>query len=115
MKKKHQKYLLYILSYLYLFIGFSFIIFYISYDIRITNKPMGWAIMLFNALLYYIAYVAINHILIKRIINSSNKLLIIIEALLFVAMLTLVISDLRYENYLHIQWFQKTMANTIPL
>lgn len=115
MKKKHQKYLLYILSYLYLFIGFSFIIFYISYNIRITNKLEGWAFMLFNALLCFIAYATINHILIKRIIKSSNKLLIIIEALLFVAMLTLVISDWKYEAYLHIKWLQKTMANTILL
>jgi hypothetical protein len=98
MKKEHLNYLLKIISYLYIFIGYSYIILFVSYNICITDKPEGWAIMLFCALLCFIAYTAINHILISRIIKS-HKLLIIIEALLFITMLTLVISNFMYESY----------------
>lgn len=108
---KRHKYLLYLFSYLYIFISFSYIIYYISYTIRITNKPEGWALMLFNALMYFIVYTTINHTIIRRII--SNKLLIIIEALLFVAMLTLVISDWKYEDYLHLKYLQRTVPITV--
>lgn len=108
MKKKTQKYLLCILSYLYLFVGFSYIIYYISYNIRITNKPLGWVLMIFYALLFFAVYIAVNHIFIRRVI--SNRLLLLIEALLFVAMLTLVVSDWMYDYYLHLQYIQKTMT-----
>lgn len=85
--------------------------YYISYSIRIANKPEGWALMLFFASLCFIAYSTINHILIRKII--SNKLLIIIEALLFVAMLTLVISDFKYEDYRHLEYLQRTKSVTV--
>lgn len=100
MKKKHLKSLLKILSYLYLIVGYLYIILYISYNIRITNKFEGWAFMLFKALFFFFAYGAINHILVRRVIKST-KLLIVIETLLFIAMLTLVISDAMYELYIY--------------
>ena len=62
--------------------------------------------MLFLVLLCFIVYTAINHILIRRII--SNRLLIFIEALLFFSMFTLVISDVRYEQYVHLKYIQRT-------
>jgi hypothetical protein len=99
MKKEHLNYLLKIISYLYIFIGYSYIILFVSYNIRIQCKPEGWAFMLFKALFGFIAYTAINHILIRRIVKS-HKLLIIIEASLFIAMLTLVISDMIYNAYI---------------
>ncbi|RLT75348.1 hypothetical protein D7V95_14290 [bacterium J10(2018)] len=109
---KRLNYLRKLLSYLYIFTGFLCIIYYISYNIRITNKPEGWAIMLFNAVLCFIAYIAINHVFIRRII--SNKFLIVIEALLFSAMLTLVISDVRYEAYLDQEYLRKTTPRLLP-
>ncbi len=109
---KRLNYLRKLLSYLYIFTGFLCIIYYISYNIRITNKPEGWAIMLFNAVLCFIAYIAINHVFIRRII--SNKFLIVIEALLFSAMLTLVISDVRYEVYLDQEYLRKTTPRLLP-
>lgn len=113
MKKKKHKCLLCILSYLYLFVGFSYIIYYISYNIRITNKLEGWAVMVFVALLYFVVYVAINHILIRKLM--SNRLLMIIEAFLFAAMLTLLISDLNYDHYRHLEYLQRTKpAAVIP-
>lgn len=51
--------------------------------------------------LLYCVY-SYKHILIRRVI--SNKLLIIIEVLLIVSMLTLIISDVRYEEYLHYKY-----------
>lgn len=113
MKKKYQKYLLNIFSYLYLFMGFSYIIYYISYNIRIMCKPMGWILMLFYALMYFIVYAAINHIFIRKIV--SNKLLVIIEALLFAAMLTLVISDIMYDAYRVLEYHQRTMSIAVTL
>ena len=79
----------------------------ISYTIRITNKPEGWAYMIAAALMYFIVYSIINHLIISKAI--SHKLLIIIEALLFVSMLTLIISDFKYEEYLHLKYIQSTM------
>ena len=109
---KRPNYLRELLSYLYIFTGFLCIIYFISYNIRIAIKPLGWAIMLFIAVLCFIAYVTINHILIRRII--SNRFLIVIEALLFSAMLTLVISDVRYEAYLDQEYLRKTTPRLLP-
>ena len=102
MEKKLRNYIICLLSYLYIAIGYSYIIYFISYYVRIANKPLGWAYMVAIALIYLIVYTVINHIFIRRVI--SNKLLIIIEVLLFVSMLTLIISDLRYEEYLHYKY-----------
>ncbi len=110
---KRPNYLRELLSYLYIFTGFLCIIYFISYNIRIAIKPLGWAIMLFNAVLCFIVYITINHIIIRRII--SNRFLIVIEALLFSAMLTLVISDVRYEDYQHQKYLQRTMYKTITI
>ena len=98
MKKNVQQIIKYIFTYLYLILGYLYIIYYLSYNIRITNKPEGWAVLLLYVSLCFIAYMIINHIFIRRII--SNKLLIIIEVLLFISMSTLTISDLMYEQYL---------------
>jgi hypothetical protein len=100
MKNKLLKYLPKIFAYLYLVIGYSYIILYISYNIRIMDKFEGWFFMLLKALCYFFVYAAINHILIRRIIESK-KLLIIIEALLFITMLTLVISDVMYDLHIY--------------
>ena len=94
--KINKRILLYI-SYLYIIIGFLYLIYYISYTVRIIDKPEGWVLMLIKALLYLIVYSAINHSLIKKTI--SNKLLIIIEALLFLTVITLVFSDIKVEAF----------------
>ena len=103
--QKYKRSILLGLSYLYLTLAFSYIVFFISYTIRTAVKPIGWAIILFFTLIFFIAYIAINHIIINRVI--TNKLLIIIEVFLFVAILTLIFSDVRYEHYLHIQYLQR--------
>lgn len=106
MKKNIRQNIKYIFAYLYLILGYLCFIYVISYNIRIANKPEGWAVLLFLVLLCFIVYTAINHIFIRRII--SNKLLIFIEALLFFSMFTLVISDVMYEQYVHLKYIQRT-------
>lgn len=106
MKKNIRQNIKYIFAYLYLILGYLYFIYVISYTIRITNKPEGWAALLFFVLLCFIVYTAINHIFIRRII--SNKLLIFIEVLLFFSMFTLVISDVMYEQYVHFRYIQRT-------
>ena len=102
--KKNKKEILRVLSYLFVVGGFSYIIFFISYYIRITNKLEGWFFMLCIAVFYFIVYIALNHILIRRVI--SNKFLLMVEALLFVSMLTLVISDMSYEAFRHKRYLE---------
>lgn len=102
MEEKLRNYIIYLLSYLYIAIGYSYIIFFISYYVRIANKPLDWACMIAIALIYFIVYTVINHILIRKVI--ANKLLILIEVLLLVSMLTLIISDFGYEEYLHYKY-----------
>ena len=99
MKKNVQQIIKYIFTYLYLISGYSIIIYNVSYYVRLACKPMGWALMIAIALMCFICYSVANHIFLKKIL--SHKLLIIIEAFLFVAMFTLIISDLRYEAYVY--------------
>lgn len=111
MGRKSQNYIKYLLSYLYIFIGYCYIIYYISFHIRITNKLEGWAYMIAISLMYFVGYTLINHLLIKKIL--STKLLIIIEVLLFVSMFTLIISDFMYEEYIHLKYLQGISSVTI--
>ena len=107
MKKNVQQIIKYIFSYLYLILGYSFIIYFLSYNIRIANKLEGWAVLIVLVLMCLIVYLIINHLLIKKVL--SNKLLINIEILLIVSIITLIISDFRYEEYLHIKYIRSTM------
>lgn len=97
-----------IISYLYLILGYLCFIYVLSYNIRIANKPEGWAVLLFLVLLCFIVYTAINHIFIRRII--SNKFLIFIEALLFFSMLSIIISDGCYEEYMYQRYIESKNA-----
>lgn len=111
--KKNKKEILRVLSYLFVVGGFSYIIFFISYYIRITNKLEGWFFMLCIAVFYFIVYIALNHILIRRVI--SNKFLLMVEALLFVSMLTLVASDLSYGAFRDKRNQQRRKSTTVTI
>lgn len=107
MKNKVKKIITTVLAYLYVILGYFYIVWNFSYHVRITNKPEGWIYLLAQTLFYIIIFAIVNHLLIKRIL--SNKLLIIIEALLLVSIFTLIISDFMYEEYLHLKYLQRTM------
>ena len=96
-KLRNKKSILQLLSYLYIYIGFYYMIFLASFRVRLAPKPIGWVLIQLILFVVFIMYVAMNHILIRRMI--SNKLLLIIEALLFVSIGTLIASDVMWETY----------------
>lgn len=104
MKRNYVQKIKYVLATLYLLFGYTHIIYYISYTVRITNKAEGWLYMIAVALFRYIVYVIINHVIIKRIVR--HKVILLIEVLLFIAMLTLLISDLMYDHYIEIRYLK---------
>mgnify|MGYP006962266544 CR=1 FL=1 len=53
MKENVRKIIGIIIAYIYLLVGYSYIIYYVSYTIRITCKPLGWAMMLAIALMFF--------------------------------------------------------------
>lgn len=100
-----KKIILTIIVYLYLLMGYLYIIYNLSYHIRITDKLEGWAVLIVVSLMYFLAYVVINHILTKLIIPT--RILIVIEVLLLLTMIILVISDAMYEEFLHQQYIKR--------
>lgn len=103
--KKLWQIIKYIITYLYLFLGYSFIIYYLFFNVRIAENLEEWLAMMLFVLLFFIMYTAINHIFTRRVI--AQKLLITIEALLLVSIFTLIISDLRYEQYQHNMYLKR--------
>ena len=93
-----NKYILLItgISYAYLFISYIAITYNFSYKIRTAAKPLGDFILILDTSIYLIVYMAINHIVIKRII--PQKTLCIIEFILFITLCVLWWSDLMFEN-----------------
>ncbi len=96
MKKISNLALMRILAYLYLISGYSYIIYHLSYYVRVANKPLGWLLLIGNTIMYTFIYTILNHILIKKIV--SKRTLIIIEIILILTMLVLLWSDIKFEN-----------------
>ena len=84
------------ISYAYLYISYIAIIYNFSYKIEIVAKPIGEFLLILYTLAYFIAYVAFNHIVIKKII--PRRILLIIEFILFITLCVLWWSDLKLEN-----------------
>lgn len=106
LKKHRYKILKNILAYLYLFLTYTAIVYYFSFSIRIAIKPLSWFFLVLQMLGYFLLYVLLNHLFIRKVV--SHKIMLIIEALLFIAIFTLIISDLRYEEYQHLQFLKRT-------
>lgn len=85
-----------VISYLYLFISYAAIVYNFSYYIRIMAKPIGSLLLSMQTIGYCITYVIINHLVIKIVV--SNRVLLLIEWLLFVTLCVLWWSDIKYEN-----------------
>ena len=85
-----------IISYLYLFISYAAIIYNFSYNIKIMAKPIGSLLLCLYTIGYCIIYAIINHLVIKIVV--SNRVLLLIEWLLFVTLCVLWWSDIKYEN-----------------
>lgn len=93
-----------ILVYLYIIFFYSYIIYNFSFYVRITNKLEGWAMLVGETLLYIIVFIIVNHVIVKRVL--STKTLIIIEVLLILTVVTLIGSDLMYDECMHLKYLQ---------
>lgn len=74
-------------AYVYLYIMHILMIYYYSYHIRITNWPLGVLHLSACTLGYYMLYLIINHLFIKK--HIPKRTLIIIESLLLITLLTI--------------------------
>ena len=83
-------------AYLYLFLGYACILYEFSYYVRTTSKPIGWMILNLETLALYLIYVAINDIIVKKVI--STKILHVAEALLFISWVSVLWSDIMFVN-----------------
>lgn len=83
-------------AYIYLLCVFAAIIYNFAYAIRIVAKPLGMIVLISQSIGYEIVYVIINHLFIKKVV--SNKILIAIEVLLFIALCTVWWADIMYVN-----------------
>lgn len=57
-----------------------------------------------ETLLYIIVFIIVNHVIVKRVL--STKTLIIIEVLLILTVVTLIGSDLMYDECMHLKYLQ---------
>lgn len=83
-------------AYGYLLVGYIVIEYNFSYGIRMTSKPIGSMLLVLFTLGYYLVYILLNHLLIKRFVSS--KILIIIEIVLIITLVTLFYSDETFVN-----------------
>lgn len=83
-------------AYLYLFLGYACILYEFSYYVRTASKPIGWMILNLETLALYLIYVAINDIIVKKVI--STKILHVAEALLFISWVSVLWSDIMFVN-----------------
>ena len=84
-------------AYIYLFIAQAFIVFNFAYIIRFEGTYFGSHRLAVQTLVYVIAYIAINHLALGKLL--SKKTLILIEALLLTTILSLLISNIAFIIY----------------
>ena len=87
------------LAVLYLISAYLYIINFFALDIRYAVKPVGWVLSVAQTILSVLVFVIINHFFVKRVF--SNRLIVIIEVLLVLTILTILWSDLKYEQWIY--------------
>ena len=81
------------LAYLFLYVGFIFIIFVLSLYVDYRScRPMNFLFGYTNSLVYFLIYTMINHILVRKVVPT--RVIIIFEILLIVALVAIACSDL---------------------
>ena len=93
LKRNYIRILLHFLSYVYLYVGYIYIVIFVEYHIRDASRPIGYFLMLFYAILYYLIYLLANHIIVWRVIN--HKILFIFETLLFLTLVSIIFNELQ--------------------
>lgn len=86
----------YLLAYGYLILAFISTLYFFSYNLRVSPRPLGWIMSNLLALLIFIVYAIINHLFIKRVLNK--ELIVVVEILLFLSILATIISDVNVEK-----------------
>ena len=83
-----------LLALLYIICSYVFITYFLSYNIRVVKgEPLlQWLIVIGAALMFYVVYVIINHLVIKRVF--SEKTIVVADVFLLVNILMMVVSSL---------------------
>ena len=74
-------------AYGFLYLAFLCIFFDFAYSAWIAVRPLSYIIVIFRSFILWIIYVAVNHLLIRRIISKIT--IMIFESILFLTLLTL--------------------------
>lgn len=79
------------LTFLYLIGCFCFFALYLSYNIRIADKPLGYLLFIAISSGLFLLYLLINHLLLRRILTL--KFILFNELLIAGLMICIFISD----------------------
>lgn len=98
MKWNIRKFIKRLLALLYIICSYIFITYFLSYNIREVNgEPLSqWLIVIGAALMFYVVYVIINHLVIKRVF--SEKTIVVADVFLLVNILILTVSGVVCVN-----------------
>ena len=91
-----------IIAYSYEYVIFISLMVYYAYYINEASKPLGLFFVSLIAFVVYVVFITINHLIVKKII--ANKILLIIESLLLVALLSIFYRNLMYEAHKSDLW-----------
>lgn len=94
MKWNICKFIKRLLALLYIICSYIFITYFLSYNILVVKgEPLSqWLIVIGAALMFYVVYVIINHLVIKRVF--SEKTIVVADVFLLVNILMMVVSSL---------------------
>lgn len=93
LKRNYIQIILYFISYMYLYIGYIYIVLFVEYNIGDASRPIGYFLMLSYVILYYLIYILVNHIVVRRIVK--HKTLFIFETLLFLSLVSIIVNELQ--------------------
>ena len=85
------------IAYIYLYGLYSCMVMYLSYNIHIADKPLGWFLVTLKIWGMYILYVIINHLLVWRVV--SGRILVVFDLLSLITLLCIFITDSWVYNY----------------
>lgn len=84
------------IAFVYLFGTFCYMALFFSYNVRLSDKPLGYFLVLLIISGIFLLYVAINHLLVRLVI--SHKILLIYDILALIMLISIMLSDLWAEN-----------------
>ncbi len=76
-----------IFSYIFLYVAFLCIFYDFAYNAWVCVKPIGLMLVILRTFAFWLLYILINHLVIKRILKV--KILLIFESVLFLTLLNL--------------------------